>query len=188
MRKFMTGLLMSGILLSCGNEPETATGEAKVKSATTNEKDAGAKEPAPVEFAEARYIEMGKKHQQAFQDGNMDAWFSQFSDDVRYYFSGGDSIIGKARVMEYWKDRRQNVIRKIQFSEDIWLPVKINKSQEGHDLVGTWLLSWYKVNATYNTGKSINFWVHNLYHLNDREQVDRVIQYMDRAPILAATK
>jgi hypothetical protein len=71
-------------------------------------------------------------------------------------------------------------------SNDIWLPVKVTHPQKGPDMPGVWLLSWYQVNVTYKNGKSLQFWVHNDMHYNDQDQVDRSIQYIDRAPINAA--
>jgi hypothetical protein len=43
------------------------------------------------------------------------------------------------------------------------------------------------VNAKYKNGKSINFWMHNVNHFNDAGKVDFIGQYIDRAPIAAAT-
>ena len=78
------------------------------------------------------------------------------------------------------------MIETIKFTNDIWLPIKVNQSQKGPDLPGNWLLSWYQVDVTYKTKKSLTYWVHTDIHYNERDQVDRFIQYIDRAPINAA--
>jgi ketosteroid isomerase-like protein len=184
MRKIFIVLVLPGFLLACNNSKETAKEDATVKSATDS---TGQKETPPAEFADSKYMDWGKKHQMEFQNGDIDAWVSQFADNVVYLWSAGDSLTGKEAVTKYWKERRGNVIKDIKFTDDIWLPIKVNKSQTANDIPGVWLLSWYQVHATYNTGKSLEFGVHNVMHFNDKDQVDRVVQYIDRAPINAAT-
>ncbi len=143
---------------------------------------------APAEFADAKYMDMGKQMMKNFETGNIDEYGQMFADNAVYLWSAGDSLAGKQAIIDYWKDRRKNVIETIQFSNDIWLPIKINQPQQGPDMPGIWLLSWHQVNATYKNGKSLQFWVHTDYHFNSNNKVDRVVQYMDRAPINAAAK
>jgi ketosteroid isomerase-like protein len=184
MRKIFIVLVLPGFLLACNNSKETAKEDATVKSAADS---TGQKGTPPAEFADSKYMDWGKKHQMEFQNGDIDAWVGQFADNVVYLWSAGDSLAGKEAVTKYWKDRRANVIQDIKFTDDIWLPIKVNKSQTANDIPGVWLLSWYQVHSTYKTGKSLVFGVHNVMHFNDKDQVDRVVQYMDRAPINAAT-
>ncbi len=142
----------------------------------------------PSEFADARYMEIGKQLMKNFEPGNIDEYGQMFADNAVYLWSAGDSLSGKKAIVDYWKDRRMNVIESIQLSNDIWLPIKINKPQQGIDLPGIWLLSWHQVNANYKNGKSLQFWVHTDYHFDSNNKVDRVVQYMDRAHINAAAK
>jgi len=69
---------------------------------------------------------------------------------------------------------------------DIWLPMKVNRPQQGPDMPGNWLLSWNMVDVKYKNGKKLSFWVHSLQHYNNNDKVDRYIQYIDRAPIVKA--
>jgi hypothetical protein len=48
---------------------------------------------------------------------------------------------------------------------------------------GVWLLSWYQVDAKYKNGNKMTQWIHTTMHFNDASKIDRVIQYLDRAPI-----
>ena len=179
MRKIVIAFFVTGILLSCKDKKEEPLkDEPMVKTATTDN--------PPSEFADAKYMDWGKKSQQQFESGDIDAWASQFADNAVYQWSNGDSLAGKQAIVDYWKDRRKNVIQNIKFTNDIWLPIKVNKPQRGPDMQGNWLLSWYQVNATYKSGKSLSFWVHSDLHYNDKDEVDRVIQYIDMAPIKAA--
>ena len=116
----------------------------------------------------------------------MTSYVNYLSDDVVYQWSGGDSLAGKQAVADYWNARHKDVIKSIRVSNDIWLPVKINQPQKGPDMPGVWLISWHQTDIEYKNGKKLQFWVHTDYHYNDKDKVDRVIQYYDRAPINAA--
>lgn len=164
-------LAVSGILLYACQEKKTE--EAKKESAT----------PVPSEFADARYTEMGKKMLAQFESGNMDAWMANYADNAVHVRSSGDSLVGKSEIEKYWKDRRTNVIESIKFSNDIWLPIKVNTSQKGPDMPGVWLLSWYQVDVKYKNGSTLNFWVHNDHHFTANDKIDRTVQYIDMAPI-----
>lgn len=166
------------ILFACNNE-KTESGS------TTTATDSSAKQQ-PAEFADAKYVEWGKQQSAKFTSGDIDGWLTSFADNAVYSWSSGDSLAGKAKIAEYWKNRRGNVIDSIQFTNDIWLPIKVNQSQTSFDSPGVWLLSWYMVNVKYKNGKKLMFWVHTDYHYDNNDKIDRAIQYMDRAPINAA--
>jgi len=138
------------------------------------------------EFADAKYMDMGKSALKHFENGEMDDWMNQYADNAVYSWSSGDSLAGKKAIGDYWKNRRGNVIDSIKFTNDIWLPIKINQPQRGPDMPGNWLLSWYQVDVKYKGAKKLMFWVHTDIHYNNDDKVDRVIQYIDRAPINAA--
>lgn len=135
------------------------------------------------EFADRRYVELGKKQLAALASGNITGWMDAFADEAVFYWSGGDSLGGKPAIAKYWTERRANVIDSLRFSMDIWLPMKVNKPQQGPDIPGIWLLGWYRVDVRYKNGKKLNFWVHTLQHFNNNDKIDRMFQYIDRAPI-----
>ena len=169
------------IVLACNNQQKTDR-DTKMASATDS---TGTKKQA--EFADAKYVDMGKASLSAFEKGDVDSWMSGFADNAVYLWSSGDSLVGKKAIADYWKNRRAGVIDSIKFTNDIWLPIKVNTPQKGPDMPGVWLMSWYQVNVRYKTGKSLQFWVHNDMHYDASDKVDRAIQYIDRAPINAAT-
>lgn len=141
---------------------------------------------APAEFADAKYTETGKQNSAAFASGDIDTWMSSFADNAVYAWNTGDSLSGKTAITDYWKKRRSEVIDSISFSNDIWLPIKVNEPQSV-EAPGIWLLHWYKTTAKYKTGKSMTQWMHTATHFDANDKIDRVIQYSDRALINAAT-
>lgn len=142
--------------------------------------------PQAAEFADASYTDIGKKALAAISSGDIDSWVNIFSDNAKYYWNGGDSLIGKAAINDYWKKRRTEVIDSISFVNDIWLPVKVNEPQQPIQAPGVWLLSWYQVKTKYKNGKTMSQWVHNDFHFDANNKVDQVVQYIDRVPINAA--
>lgn len=167
------------ILLACNSKPaETPATDTTAKAKPT--------EPPQSEFADAKYTEMGKKQLENMSSGNIDGYLADFADNAVYRWSSGDSLAGKAAIVSYWKDRRVKVIDSISFSNDIWLPLKVNRPQKGPDVVGIWLLGWYQVNVKYKNGKKLQFWVHHDMHYDNNDKIDISIQYIDRAPIVKA--
>lgn len=162
---------------ACKEEPEKAT-----QTVIAGESD---KTTPPVAFADQRYVDMGKKAWQQFAAGDIDGWASSFADNIKFRWSAGDSLSGKAEVIKYWKDRRANIIQSVELSNDIWLPVTVNQPQ-GPEAKGTWLLNWHQVKATYKNNETLTFWIHIDMHYNNEDKVDELIQYIDRAPINAA--
>jgi hypothetical protein len=177
MKKLLLAPLCLLMLAACKEEPEKATQTVLAGESSKN--------PPPVAFADQRYMDMGKKALTQFAAGDIDGWASNFAENIKFRWSAGDSLTGKAEVVKYWKDRRANVIKSIEVSNDIWLPVNVNEPQSTESK-GTWLLNWHKVKATYKNDETLTFWVHIDMHYNKEDQVDEVIQYIDRAPIQAA--
>ena len=180
MKKLLYASLGALLLAACGN----GGGETKPETETAAP---AASEPAPVEFADAKLMEMGKASLDNLSKGNVAGWVDQFADNAVYVWNNGDSLAGKEAINKYWTDRRNNVLDSISFANDVWLPVKVNVSQRpGVVATGTWLLGWYMTTAKYKGGGSMTQWIHATMHLNEAGKVDRMIQYLDRVPIMQA--
>jgi hypothetical protein len=182
MKKMFVLAIGALLFIGCNNNDKDADKKTDsapaVAAADTKMQDA--------EFADAKYMEMGKKALAAMSSGDIDGWVSNYADNAVYYWNGGDSVSGKAAITAYWKKRRTEVIDSISFSSDIWLPLKVNKPQAPEQAPGVWLLGWYRINAKYKSGKSMVQWSHIDYHFDANDKIDRVIQYIDKAPINAA--
>ena len=180
MKKLLSWVAGCCILLSCNYNRAAETTTENAKDTIPGAGQAGTKQ---AEFADGRYVEMGKKMLSQFAAGNIDEWLNNFADSAMYRWSSGDSLAGKQAIANYWKERRAKVIDSIQTSNDIWIPIKVNTPQQGPDIPGIWLLNWHQVNVKFKNGKRLMFWVHTDVHYNSDDKVDRMIQYIDRAPI-----
>ena len=181
MKKFLFGVLISTIFISCAEKAEeTPTTET---SAPTTETKKAATEV--LDLSEADGVKAGFA---AFTNRDINGMTSSYDDNVVYRWSGGDSAIGKKAVIDYWNGRLK-LIDSISFSETILLPIRINESQSPqYATVGKWVLAWNFAHVKYKNGKWLHFWIHTDYHYNDAGKVDAVIQYIDRHPIMEATK
>jgi ketosteroid isomerase-like protein len=165
------------LFIACNSEKPADTPAETTTTETT---------PPPAEFADAKYAGLTKSSIAAMASGDTDAMLSNFADNAVWVWNNGDSLTGKTAIADYWKKRRAEVIESIAFSNEIWLPVKVNQPQSVEQ-PGVWVLGWYQTTAKYKTGKSMTQWIHTDYHFDASDKIDRVIQYLDRAAINAAT-
>ena len=86
MKKTMLWAMCSTFLFAC-NAPEPAAEKAETTAVEST--------PQPAEFADAKYTDIGKKGLAALTSGDVDSWMAGFTDNAKYYWNGGDSLIGK---------------------------------------------------------------------------------------------
>jgi hypothetical protein len=124
---------------------------------------------------------------EAFARADIDGMTANFDENIRYRWSSGDSLVGKKAVNDYYKGR-WGLIDSLTITEPITLPVQVNVSQSKYVSTGKWILYWGLVSVKYKNQKKIQFWMHNVNHVNDAGKVDQISQYIDRAPIMKATE
>lgn len=133
------------------------------------------------EIADLKYIDIGKKYLAAFSRGDVDEWLGIFAENAVFLWNNGDSLNGKEAIAAYWRDRWAK-LDSIRFSNDIWLPVQVNQPQS-IEQPGLWLYGWYQFDATYKGNKRVTQWAHDDIHFDANGKVDRLIHYVDMAPI-----
>jgi hypothetical protein len=182
MKKILFGVFISAFLIACSNETKEETKPAATESAPASDtKKTGDEILAMSEADEAKGILL------AFSKGDVNGMTAAFDENARVYWAGGDSIIGKKAVQDYWNGRMK-LIETLQVVDQVLLPVKVNTSQAPQHALGKWVLVWTNVSVKYKNGKSLNFWTHSDYHYNSAGKIDVGIHYMDRHPIMEATK
>lgn len=183
MKKLFMVVLLAFLFIACNNESKTTDAATTAGGDTAT---SGTKKP-PVELLGDELNASSKAIWESFAKGDVDAMTSNFTDDSRLSWSGGDSLVGKKAITDYYKGRWK-LLESLKFSNEIWLPINANQSPNGIIQTGKWMLSWHQVDAKYKNGKSITFWTHNAIHYNDGGKVDYMAQYIDRHPIMEATK
>ncbi|MGQ0739192.1 MAG: nuclear transport factor 2 family protein [Bacteroidota bacterium] len=185
MKKFFIAATACLLLIACNNEKkdDKKTDDAG-KTATTSGDE---KKPA-TELLDISAGDAVKNSYAAFAKGDIDGMVADYDDNIRYTWSGGDSLIGKQAVKDYYTGRWK-LIQSASFSKQIVLPLLVNESQQP-DVAppGKWVLYWHMADVTYKNGKNIKFWIHSVNHFNDAGKIDFIGQYIDRHPIMEATK
>jgi ketosteroid isomerase-like protein len=180
MKKVFHLLVCSALFFAC-NDPKTAEKkEATAETPATSSKG--------YEFADDKFVEIGKKATASLESGDVDGWAANYADNAVYHWNNFDSLVGKAAITDYWKKRRADVIDSMSFTKQIWLPVKVNTPLTEGQMTGNYALYWFVSNTKYRTGKSMKQRIHMVFHFNDSDKIDRVSQYLDRVPINEAMK
>lgn len=179
MKKVLLGVVISAFLIACNNETKE---EVKpVDSSAPAAKTGGDEILAMSEADQAKNALL------AFAKGDVNGMTAHYDDNAKFYFSGGDSLTGKKAIQDYWTGR-WNLIESLKINGQVVLPVKVNTSQAPQHALGKWVLVWSNVEVKYKNGKTLSFWTHADYHYNDAGKVDVGVQYIDRHPIMEATK
>jgi hypothetical protein len=179
MKKVLLGVLISAFIMSCNDE--------KKEAATPETGMAAPPEKAGDELLPMSEADAAKASMSAFTKKDVDGLTANYDDNIRSYQSGGDSLIGKQAVKDYWTGRMK-IIDSLEYSDIIVLPIKVVNSQSQYHTPGKWALTWAFVHVKYINGKKLNFWSHTDSHYNDAGKVDIIISYIDRAPLNEATK
>lgn len=184
MKKLLALMAACVILYSCGGKKD----DDKKKEETQASVSSGTEKKAPTELLDLSAAEPVTKALAGFAKGDVDAMTADYADNIRYTWSGGDSLIGKQAVKDYYAGRLK-LIESIKFSNDIKLPLMVNESQNPQAAPpGKWVLYWVTTDVTYKNGKKLTFWQHSVNHFNDAGKIDFIGQYLDRHPIMEATK
>ncbi|MFI5155753.1 MAG: hypothetical protein ACHQEM_06190 [Chitinophagales bacterium] len=184
MKRTILLALGTTLFLACNNKPAETTEAAKDTTAAVKE----TKPPAQSEFADPKYVEIGKANLAKLSSGDIDGFADSYADNAVYVWSRGDSVAGKPAIIKYWKERRGKVIDSLKYFNDVWLAIKVNTSQKpGADLPGVWVMAWYGTSVKYKNKNKVVFYAHTLNHFNDNDKIDRTIMFIDYAPINKAS-
>ncbi len=179
MKKTFVAIAILTCLLACNTNKEKEAQLTEKTAAATTEK-------RPYEFADERYVDLAKKAFAALSAKDVDTWASIFAEKAYYEWNNGDTLVGKTAISEYWKKRMTETIETLEFKNEIWLPVTVNKPAFEGQATGTYVLNWNQVTAKYKTGKVMKQYIHTALHFDANDKVDYLIQYLDRVPIMKA--
>ena len=82
-------------ILACNNQQKTDV-DTKAASATADSSSAKLQQ---VEFADAKYADIGKAALGQFENGSIDEWSKVFADNAVWTWSAGDSLAGKEKIV-----------------------------------------------------------------------------------------
>ncbi len=175
MRMILFGLFTT-LLIGCKPEAKKEEAAAAVPE----------KKPA-TELLDPSLSDPLRKSSDAFAMGDLEGFTADFADNILYNWSSGDSLRGKQAVKDYYAGRWK-LIDSLKFVTHIFLPLQANESPAEGVMTGKYIMQWTLANVKYKNGKKISFWFHAVNHYNDAGKIDFLSQYIDRAPIMEATK
>lgn len=182
MKKLLFGVFTCFLLFACNQKAEEQTDTATATSSATAETKKTADELLPMSETDAI-----KRSLTAFSNGDLDGMTADYADTCFLLWSSLDSIRGKKAIKDYYV-ARWKLIDSINYSDHILVPLRVNLQQSQFAPTGKWILAWSFAHVKYKNGKKLDLWVHNVYHYNDANKIDFVGQYLDRHPIMEATK
>ena len=179
MKKVLFGIIISAFFIACSNEKKDDKA-ATDASATSDKKTTD-------ELLDMSEGEGVKNSMIAWSKGDVEGMSANYDDNIRYQWSNGDTLLGKKAVQDYYTGRLK-LIDSLNYSEHIILPIKMNVQQSQYAPTGKWVLHWAFAHVKYKNGKKLDFWIHSVNHFNDAGKVDYIGVYLDRHPIVEATK
>ena len=182
MKKILFGVFICAFLLACNEKAEEKTDSTNATSTATADTKKTTDEILPMSEADD-----AKNSLLAFAKGDVNGMTAHYDDNAKYFWSSGDSLVGKQAIQDYYNGRWK-IIDSIKVIDQVVLPVKVNTSQATEHVLGKWVLVWSKMQVKYKNGKTIGFWTHADYHYNNAGKVDVGIQYIDRHQIMEASK
>jgi hypothetical protein len=180
MKKLIIAIMGYCMLLACNNKPSETAQITQDSAMTTKESKAA---QGPVEIGDSKFTTIGKRELKNLSSGNIDAFAEDLSDNAYYAWSSGDTLLGKASIVKYWKEQHKKFIDTMMFVKPVWIPLKVNESQQGQDLPGNWLICWSLIKVKYKNGKSSDVWANALFHFDSNDKVDIISQYYDKTPV-----
>lgn len=180
MKKILFAAIISACLIACNDEKKEEPGSTAA-TPTADTKKTGDEILAMSEADDA------KNSLLAFAKGDVNGMTAHYDDNAKYFWSNGDSLVGKKAIQDYYNGRWK-VIDSVKVIDQVVLPVKVNTSQAPKHALGKWVLVWSEIQVKYKNGKTIGFWTHADYHYNNAGKVDVGIQYIDMHQIKEATK
>jgi hypothetical protein len=179
MNKFFVAIFGCSIFMACTDKPSNSAQNTQDSAVPANQ----SKTPSgPVEIGDSKYTEIGKNELKNLSSGNIDAFGDGLSDKALYAWSSGDNLVGKASIIGYWKEQRNKLIDTMMFVKPVWIPLRVNESQQGQDLPGNWLMCWSLIKVKYKNGKSTDVWANALFHFDSTDKIDMISQYYDKSP------
>ncbi|WP_273568213.1 nuclear transport factor 2 family protein [Maribacter halichondriae] len=173
------GLIFCALLVaSCG---ETKKENAEVVEV----------EPPVLESASQEYADIVLKMYDHFSNFDYDALGAIMADDITWYWPDGgadtrNSIKGKDKVIEFWKNWEKTTGGKMTFAKNTLLPIKANKPTNYYKAVGSGVLAYTDMTITLKE-QSTTVRQHAVIMFNDDMKISNVFLYYDRTGIMELT-
>ncbi len=174
-----TGLIFCTLLVaSCG--------ETKKEDSVMAEKE------IPIlEAASQEYADLTQKTLDLLTEFDLETWKEYLADDVVWYWPDGTSetrhtINGKEELITWWKNWKETTGAQISFTNNTFLPLKVNKPSNYYKLVGTGVLAYTDLTISIQD-KSTSVRQHMVFMFDENKKINHALLYYDRTGIIELT-
>ena len=160
--------------------------ETKKEDTVTNEQ-----EIPMLELASEEYSDLVQKTFDLLSEFDLETWQEYLADNVEWFWPDGNSetrhsIKGKDELVSWWKNWKETTSGELVFTNNSFLPLKINKPSNHYKLVGTGVISY--TDLTISIGdKSTSVRQNIVFMFNNDKKISHALLYYDRTGIIELT-
>jgi ketosteroid isomerase-like protein len=144
-----------------------------------------------LEVASQEYADLAQKTLDLISEFDLETWKDYLADDVVWYWPDGDSetrhsIKGKEELIAWWKNWKETTDGQISFTNNTFLPIKVNTPSNYYMLVGTGVLTYTDLTISIQ-GKSTSVRQHMVFMFDENKKINHALLYYDRTGIIELT-
>jgi hypothetical protein len=144
-----------------------------------------------LEVASQEYADLAQKTLDLISEFDLETWKDYLADDVVWYWPDGDSetrhsIKGKEELIAWWKNWKETTGGQISFTNNTFLPIKVNTPSNYYMLVGTGVLTYTDLTISIQ-GKSTSVRQHMVFMFDENKKINHALLYYDRTGIIELT-
>ncbi|MET6990832.1 nuclear transport factor 2 family protein [Sediminicola arcticus] len=144
-----------------------------------------------LEAASQEYADLAQKTLELLSEFDLETWKEYLADDVEWYWPDGNSetrntIKGKEELITWWKNWKETTGGQISFTNNTFLPIKINTASNYYKLVGTGVLAYTDLTISLQD-KSTSVRQHIVFMFDENKKISHALLYYDRTGIIELT-
>lgn len=144
-----------------------------------------------LEAASQEYADLAQKTLDLLSEFDLETWKEYLTDDVEWYWPDGNSetrhtIKGKEELITWWKNWKETTSGQMSFTNNTFLPIKVNTASNYYKLVGTGVLAYTDLTISLQD-KSTSVRQHMVFMFDENKKISHALLYYDRTGIIELT-
>ena len=144
-----------------------------------------------LEAASQEYADLAQKTLDLLSEFDLETWKEYLADDVEWYWPDGNSetrnsIKGKEELITWWKNWKETTGGLMSFTNNTFLPIKVNTASNYYKLVGTGVLAYTDATISLQD-KSTSVRMHMVFMFDENKKISHALLYYDRTGIIELT-
>lgn len=144
-----------------------------------------------LEVASQEYADLTQKTLDLLSEFDLETWKDYLADDIIWYWPDGNSetrhrINGKEELIAWWKNWKETTNGELSFTNNTFLPLKVNTPSNYYKLVGTGVLAYTDLTISIQD-KSTSVRQHMVFMFDEDKKINHALLYYDRTGIIELT-